>query len=217
MTPTAIGLIGFAVLLVLLALRMPIGIAMTLVGIVGIAVLNSTDAALRILGEFPYAYSSVYALSVIPLFVLMGNFASVSGLGRDLYQAAYAWIGHRPGGLASATILACAGFAALSGSSVASAATMGKVALPEMRRYDYDPRLATGAVAAGGTLGILIPPSTAMIVYALLTEQSIGKLFLAGFLPGVLLAALFIVTIAIIAHLRPELGPRGAVHDLRQR
>jgi tripartite ATP-independent transporter DctM subunit len=217
MNPTTVGLVGFAALLVLLALRMPIGIAMMLVGIVGIAVLNSADAALKILGEFPYAYSSVYSLSVIPLFVLMGNFASASGLGRDLYSAAYAWIGHRRGGLASATIIACAGFAALSGSSVASAATMGKVALPEMRRYDYDPRLATGAVAAGGTLGILIPPSTAMIVYALLTEQSIGKLFLAGFLPGLLLTLLFVATIAIVANMRPALGPRGETHTLRQR
>jgi tripartite ATP-independent transporter DctM subunit len=209
MTPTTIGLIGMAALLLLLALRMPIGIAMMLVGIFGIAALNSVDAALRILGQFPYAYSSVYELSVIPLFVLMGNFATASGLGRDLYGAAYAWIGHRRGGLASATIIACAGFAALSGSSVASAATMGKVALPEMRRYGYDPRLATGAVAAGGTLGILIPPSTAMIIYALLTEQSIGKLFLAGFLPGLLLTLLFVVTIAIVAGLRPEMGPPG--------
>jgi tripartite ATP-independent transporter DctM subunit len=217
MSPTAVGLIGFAALLLLLALRMPIGIAMMLTGIVGIAVLNSTDAALRILGEFPYAYSSVYALSVIPLFVLMGNFASASGLGRDLYAAAYAWIGHWRGGLASATILACAGFAALSGSSVASAATMGKVALPEMRRYGYDPRLATGAVAAGGTLGILIPPSTALIVYALLTEQSIGKLFLAGFLPGLLLTVLFIATIGIVASLRPAYGPPGAVHSFAER
>ncbi|NUO82224.1 TRAP transporter large permease subunit [candidate division KSB1 bacterium] len=217
MSQTTIGFIGFAALLFLLALRMPIGIAMMLVGTVGIAVLNSPDAALRILGEFPYAYSSVYALSVIPLFVLMGNFASASGLGRDLYGAAYAWIGHRRGGLASATILACAGFAALSGSSVASAATMGKVALPEMRRYRYDPRLATGAVAAGGTLGILIPPSTAMIVYALLTEQSIGKLFLAGFLPGLLLTALFVVTIAVVANLRPEMGPPGERQSIGRR
>jgi tripartite ATP-independent transporter DctM subunit len=217
MSPTLVGIVGMVVLLVLLALRMPIGIAMMLVGIVGIAVLNSADAALKILGEFPYAYSSVYSLSVIPLFVLMGNFASASGLGRDLYAAAYAWIGHRRGGLASATIIACGGFAALSGSSVASAATMGKVALPEMRRYRYDPRLATGAVAAGGTLGILIPPSTAMIVYALLTEQSIGKLFLAGFLPGVLLMLLFVATIAIVANLRPAMGPPGERHTLGQR
>ncbi len=217
MSGTTIGVIGFAALLLLLALRMPIGIAMMLSGIVGIAALNSTDAALKILGEFQYAYSATYILSVIPLFVLMGNFASSSGLARDLYGAAYAWIGHRRGGLASATILACAGFAALSGSSVASAATMGKVALPEMRRYGYDARLATGTVAAGGTLGILIPPSTAMIVYAILTEQSIGKLFLAGFLPGILLTLLFILTIGVMTALRPEYGPPGRVHALRER
>jgi len=217
MSGTTIGIIGFVVLLLLLALRMPIGIAMMLVGIVGIAALNSMDAALKILGEFPYAYSSVYTLSVIPLFVLMGNFASSSGLARDFYGAAHAWIGHWRGGLASATVLACAGFAAVSGSSVASAATMGKVALPEMRRYGYDPRLATGVVAAGGTLGILIPPSTAMIVYALLTEQSVGKLFLAGFLPGILLAALFIITILIMTTWHPQYGPRGPRHSLRER
>ncbi len=217
MSGTTIGIIGFVVLLLLLALRMPIGIAMMLVGIVGIAALNSADAALKILGEFPYAYSSVYTLSVIPLFVLMGNFASSSGLARDFYGAAYAWIGHRRGGLASATVIACAGFASLSGSSVASAATMGKVALPEMRRYGYDPRLATGVVAAGGTLGILIPPSTAMIVYALLTEQSVGKLFLAGFLPGILLSALFILTIVVMTARHPEYGPPGRKHSLRER
>jgi tripartite ATP-independent transporter DctM subunit len=217
MSGATIGIIGFVALLLLLALRMPIGIAMMLVGIIGIAAINSTDAALKILGEFPYAYSSVYTLSVIPLFVLMGNFASSSGLARDFYAAAYAWIGHRRGGLASATVLACAGFAALSGSSVASAVTMGKVALPEMRRYGYDPRLATGVVAAGGTLGILIPPSTAMIVYALLTEQSIGKLFLAGFLPGILLSGLFILTIIAMTTWRPHYGPPGRRHSLRER
>jgi tripartite ATP-independent transporter DctM subunit len=217
MSPTLAGLIGFAGLLVLLAMRMPIGIAMMLVGFVGIAVLNNTDAALHTLGSFPYAYSSVYELSVIPLFVLMGNFAAASGMGRDLYAAAYAWVGHRRGGLASATILACAGFAALSGSSVASAVTMGRVALPEMRRYNYDARLATGAVASGGTLGILIPPSTALIVYALLTEQSIGQLFLAGFLPGLLLTLLFVVTVAVVAFVRPEFGPPSEAMPMRAR
>jgi tripartite ATP-independent transporter DctM subunit len=217
MSPTLAGLVGFAGLFVLLAVRMPIGIAMMLVGFVGIAVLNNTDAALHTLGSFPYAYSSVYELSVIPLFVLMGNFAAASGMGRDLYAAAYAWVGHRRGGLASATILACAGFAALSGSSVASAVTMGRVALPEMRRYNYDARLATGAVASGGTLGILIPPSTALIVYALLTEQSIGQLFLAGFLPGLLLTLLFVVTVAAVAFVRPEFGPPSEAMPMRAR
>jgi tripartite ATP-independent transporter DctM subunit len=209
MTPTAAGIAGMAALLALLFLRMPIGIAMALVGAVGIAVLNTPDAALHVLGSYPFSYAAVQALSVIPLFVLMGNFAAVSGMSADLFAAAYAWLGHRRGGLASATVLACAGFAALSGSSVASAITMGRVTLPEMRRYGYDPRLATGVVAAGGTLGILIPPSTVLVIYGILTEQSIGKLFLAGFLPGLLLTALFIVTVVIVCGVRPDFGPPG--------
>ncbi|HEX2257490.1 MAG TPA: TRAP transporter large permease [Afifellaceae bacterium] len=217
MSPTVAGVVGFVALFAFLGLRMPIGLAMMLVGAAGIAVLNSTAAALNTLGSFPFSYSSVFTLSVIPLFVLMGSFATVSGMGTDLYRTAYAWIGHRRGGLAAATILACAGFAALSGSSVAAAATMGKVSLPEMRRYSYDSRLATGAVAAGGTLGILIPPSTVLIVYALLTEQSIGRLFLAGFLPGLLLTALFVATVLIVATLRPGFGPPGERHSLGER
>jgi tripartite ATP-independent transporter DctM subunit len=216
-SPTLAGLLGIAALLALLALRMPIGIAMALVGAIGIAILNSPDAALTVLGSYPYSYSAVHALSVIPLFVLMGNFAAVSGMGTDLYAAAHAWIGNRRGGLASATILACAGFAALSGSSVASAVTMGRVALPEMRRYHYDPRLAAGVVAAGGTLGILIPPSTVLIIYAILTEQSIGRLFLAGFLPGLLLTALFVLTVVVVCWLRPGFGPPVAAAPFGER
>jgi tripartite ATP-independent transporter DctM subunit len=216
-TPTSVGLIGMAALLVLLFARMPIGIAMSLVGAAGVAVLNSPEAALNSLGSFPYSHAAVQAFAVIPLFVLMGNFAAVSGMGTDLYAAAYAWLGHRRGGLASATVLACAGFAALSGSSVASAVTMGRVCLPEMRRYAYDPRLATGVVAAGGTLGILIPPSTVLVVYALLTEESIGRLFLAGFLPGLLLTALFVMTVMVICALRPGFGPPGEKLPIRSR
>ena len=217
MTPTAIGLIGMAALLVLLFARMPIGLAMALVGALGVAAINSPQAALNSLGSFPYSHAAVQAFAVIPLFVLMGNFAAVSGMGKDLYTAAYAWMGQRRGGLASATVLACAGFAALSGSSVASAVTMGRVCLPEMRRYAYDPRLATGVIAAGGTLGILIPPSTVLVVYALLTEESIGRLFLAGFLPGLLLTGLFLLTVMIVCALRPEFGPPGERLPLRER
>jgi len=217
LSPTAAGLVGMAALLVLLALRMPIGIAMSLVGAIGIGVLNSPHAALHSLGSFPFSHAAAQAFAVIPLFVLMGNFAAASGMGRDLYAAAHAAIGHRRGGLASATIMACAGFAALSGSSVASAVTMGRVCLPEMRRYQYDPRLATGVIAAGGTLGILIPPSTVLVVYALLTEQSIGRLFLAGFLPGVLLTALFVLTVMLMCALRPQLGPPGERLPARER
>ena len=207
MTPTLAGILGFVALFALLAIRMPIGLAMMVVGAGGIALLNSTTAALNNLGTFAYSYSAVYTLSVIPLFVLMGSFASVSGMGADMYRTAYAWVGHKRGGLAAATILACAGFAALSGSSIAAAATMGKVSLPEMERYKYHPGLATGAIAAGGTLGILIPPSTVLIVYALLTEQSVGRLFLAGILPGLLLTALFVLTVFAVAILNPNAGP----------
>jgi tripartite ATP-independent transporter DctM subunit len=212
-----IGLAGVIAMLVLLGLRMPIGIAMLLVGIVGFGALNGFQQALYALGSYPYGYAAVYELAVIPLFVLMGNAAAVSGMGRDLYAAAYAWVGHWRGGLASATIVSCAGFAALSGSSVASAVTMGRVCLPEMKRYNYDPRLATGTVAAGGTLGILIPPSTAFIVYAILTEESIGKLLLAGFLPGLLLTALFVVTITIWTRFQPALGPPGPRATVQER
>ncbi len=204
-----IGIGGIAVMLVLLVLRMPIGTAMLLVGIVGFAILNGVPAALSAIGTYPFQYAAAYDLAVIPLFVLMGNCAAVSGMARDLFVAAYAWVGHWRGGLASATIAACAGFAAVSGSSVASAITMGRVCLPEMRRYNYDHRLATGTIAAGGTLGILIPPSTAFVIYGILTEQSIGRLLLAGILPGLLLTAIFMATIAIWTHYRPHYGPPG--------
>ena len=224
MSPPTIGLVGIVVMLLLLALRMPIGIAMLLVGAVGFVILHGVEPALHMLGSYPYSYAAYYELSVIPLFVLMGNAAAVSGMGRDLYTAAYAWVGHWRGGLASATIVSCAGFAAVSGSSVASAVTMGRICLPEMKRYNYDDRLATGTVAAGGTLGILIPPSTAFIVYAILTEQSIGRLLLAGVFPGLLLAALFIITIIDLDPLRPKPRPartggaaRGALEDARPR
>mgnify|MGYP003308301702 FL=1 len=147
----------------------------------------------------------------------MGNFASISGMSRDLYQAAYAWFGHWRGGLASATIAACAGCASVSGSSVASAVTMGRVSLPEMRRYKYDARLSTGCIAAGGTLGILIPPSTGFVIYAILTEESIGRLFLAGVLPGLLLTALFMLVVYIQTRINPQLGPPGPIVSIRER
>jgi tripartite ATP-independent transporter DctM subunit len=182
---------------------------MLLVGSIGFAILVNWPAASSLLGSEPYHVTSFYPLSVIPLFVMMGLFATLSGMARDFYAAAYAWFGHWRGGLAAATIAACSGFSALSGSSVATAATIGQVALPEMRRYRYDPRLATGAVAAGGTLGILIPPSAGMVVYAVLTEQSIGRLFLAGVLPGLLLTAMFLLTIAIVCSIAPHYGPPG--------
>ncbi len=209
MSDTAFGLVGVASLFILLALRMPVAIAMALVGVVGFGIMNGWSPAFSMLGDEAFVIANNYELIVIPLFILMGNFASTSGMSRDLYNAAYAWVGHWRGGLASATIAACAGFAALSGSSVASAITMGRVSLPEMRRYNYDSRLATGCIAAGGTLGILIPPSTGFIIYAILTEESIGRLFLAGVFPGLLLTALFMISIYIQTRINPDLGPAG--------
>ena len=217
LSPAVSGYIGLVALFVLLALRMPVGIVLILVGGLGIASITGWQAAISMLSSEPFIIAGSVPLIIIPLFVLMGNLASLSGMSRDLYEAAYVWFGHRRGGLASATIAACAGFAALSGSSVASAVTMGRVALPEMKRFNYDPRLSTGCVAAGGTLGILIPPSTGFIVYAILTETSVGKLFLAGILPGILLALLFVLTVALITWINPELGPPGPYHDFRER
>jgi tripartite ATP-independent transporter DctM subunit len=209
MTIELAGVAGIIALLLLLALRMPVGIAMMAVGTAGIALLVNERAALATLANETIAITTKTELLVIPLFILMGNLATASGLSRNLYDAAYAWVGARRGGLASATVLGCAGFSALCGSSVASAVTVGKVALPEMERHGYDPGLATGTVAAGGTLGILIPPSAGFVVYAILTEQSIGQLFIAGILPGLLLTGLFLVTVALLVARNPALGPPG--------
>ncbi len=209
MSATLVGIIGLGGLFFLLAFRTPVAIAMMVIGVIGIWVLNGWQASMSTLVDESFVIASTYELIVIPLFVLMGNFATISGMSADLYRAAYAWVGHWRGGLASATIASCAGFAALSGSSVASAVTMGRVSLPEMRRYNYDNRLATGCIAAGGTLGILIPPSTGFVIYAILTEESIGRLFLAGVLPGLLLTVLFMVSIYIQTRINPTLGPAG--------
>jgi len=217
MTPLAIGLIGLAVLFVLLLSRMPIGLVMALVGFAGFAIIAGFSDALGILGTVPYATFANYNMSIIPLFILMGAFCYYSGLSKDLYDTVHAWIGHFRGGLSMATVGACAGFAAVSGSSLATAATMGTVALPEMKRYKYDDRLATGAVAAGGTIGILIPPSIVLILYAVITEQSIGKLFLAGIIPGVLEALFYLLTIYILCKFNPQLGPPGPGTTFKQK
>ena len=217
MSPTLYGIIGLFLLIALMLQRMPVAFAMMVVGLIGIALLNSPAAAFATLVDQAWVVSSYYELTVIPLFVLMGNIASQCGMSRDLYAAAHAWVGHLRGGLASATIIGCTGFAALSGSSVASALTLGRVALPEMKRYNYDMRLATGVVAAGGTLGILIPPSTGFVIYAILTEESIGRLFVAGVFPGLLLAALFIVTVSIRTRINPKLGPPSEKATLTER
>ena len=207
MDPTVLGILGLVVLLVLMSQRVPVALAMTAVGFAGLVVLNSWAAALATLVTETWSTLIFYELTVIPFFVLMGNVASACGMSRDLYSAANAWVGWMRGGLAHGTVLGCTGFAALSGSSVASALTIGRVALPEMARFGYDRRLAAGAVAAGGTLGILIPPSTGFVIYAILTEESIGRLFLAGVIPGLILAAIFLVAIFIQITLKPEIGP----------
>ena len=209
MSATAIGVLGLFFLFFFLALRMPVAMAMMVVGFFGTISISGLPAALSILGGEAFEISTTETLIVVPLFILMGNLAGVSGISKDLYAAAYAWLGHYRGGLASATIGGCAGFAALSGSSIASAVTMGRVALPEMKRYKYGDSLATGAVAAGGTLGILIPPSTGMIIYAILTEESIGRLFMAGVFPGLLMTALFILAIYVVTTLKPDIGPKA--------
>lgn len=217
MTAAGIGGVGIALLFVLLILRIPVAFAMFVVGFFGIAALDSFASAKSLLASEAFTLASSPELVVIPLFIMMGNVASASGMSRRLYDAAYALIGRLRGGLASATVIGCGGFAALSGSSVASALTMGKVALGEMERFRYDDRLSTGVVAAGGTLGILIPPSTGFVVYAILTEQSIGRLFLAGVLPGLLLLTLFVLAVTAICWLRPEFGPAGPATTAAQK
>lgn len=209
MSSEMVGVLGIVFLFVLLALRMYIGMAMALVGFLGLCVLVGVHAGINILGITPLAEGSSYTLSVIPLFVLMGQFAFLSGISSDIYRTVYTWMGHFRGGMAMATIVACSGFAAVCGSSLATGATMGMVAIPEMKKYNYDSRLATGCVAAGGTLGILIPPSIGFVLYGILTEQSIGRLFMAGLIPGILLASLFVIVIAIQCRINPEMGPCG--------
>jgi tripartite ATP-independent transporter DctM subunit len=210
MSPAAAGIVGIGLLISLFLLRMPVAFAMALVGLVGFAYLTTPEAALSLLSRDIFDTFSSYPLSVIPMFILMGNFAFASGISQRLYKTTYAWIGHRRGGLTMATVFACAGFGAICGSSTATAATMGKIALPEMKKYNYDDTLATGTVAAAGTLGILIPPSTVLIVYGILTEESIGKLFVAGILPGILLTIFFAATVAILCWRNPAIGPPGA-------
>ncbi|EEX12310.1 trap dicarboxylate transporter, dctm subunit [Citreicella sp. SE45] len=217
MSSVFVGSVGLALLLVLLLMRIPVAFAMFAVGFIGIWILNGLQAATGLLSSETFALASNSELIVVPLFILMGNVASATGMSRKLYDAAYATIGQVRGGLASATVIGCGGFAALSGSSVASALTMGRTALAEMDRFAYSPRLSTGVVAAGGTLGILIPPSTGFVIYAILTEQSIGRLFMAGILPGILLLSAFLLTIALLCTLKPELGPRGPKTNAREK
>jgi C4-dicarboxylate transporter DctM subunit len=203
------SLIGFAAIFLLALLRVPLAFAMGLVGFVGVGYLISWPAALANVSQVVFETGFAYTLSVIPLFILMGNFVARAGLAHELFQAAYAFIGHVRGGLAHATVMACAGFGAICGSSIATAATMSRVAYPSMKKLGYSDELSTGVMAAGGTLGIMIPPSTIMVIYGIITETHIGKLFAAGVLPGLLTMLLLMVGIGVVTSRDPEHAPAG--------
>ena len=209
MSSSIIGIIGILVFLILIFMRMPIAFAMALTGFAGFAYLTTSAISLNMVAGEIYGTFSAYNLSVIAMFVWMGFLAYYSGIGTRLYVFAYKLVGHRPGGLAIATQAACAVFGAICGSNTATAATMGAIALPEMKKYHYEDAMATASVAAGGVLGVLIPPSVIFIVYGMSTEQSIGRLFIAGILPGILLMSLYIFTIVILTRRNPDLGPAG--------
>jgi len=207
--PLLIGVAGLAVLIFLIVIRMPIAYAMILVGGVGVTLLNGTAIFMSQLKTLAYGQFSIFDLSVVPMFVLMGALATRAGLSQDMFRAANAWFGWLRGGTAMAAIAACATFGAVCGSSLATASTMGKVALPELRRYNYSGALATGTLAAGGVLGILIPPSVVLIIYAIIVEANIVTMFMAALLPGIMAVGLFLLTIAIYVALNPNAGPRG--------
>ena len=203
------ALIALTAVLVLAVARIPLGFAMAIVGTIGFAALRGPIAAVETVGQLILDFSMSYTFAVLPMFVLMGAFVHRSALSKDLYEASYAWLGHFRGGLSMATVAASAGFGAACGSSVATAATMGRVALPSMRRFGYDPGLAAGTIAAGGTLGILIPPSMSLVVYGFLTQQDIGRLFIAGIVPALITVVLYFCVIAIVTRLKPQAGPPG--------
>jgi tripartite ATP-independent transporter DctM subunit len=217
MSPETAGIAGIALLLLLFLLRMPVAFSMALVGLIGFAYLGGIESALTLLAQDIFEVFTSYPLSVIPMFILMGSFAYASGISHRLYKSSYTWVGQLRGGLTVATVLACSGFAAICGSTAATAATMGRIALPEMKKYGYDDVLATGTVASAGTLGILIPPSTVLIVYGILTEESIGKLFVAGILPGFILSLFFVATVVLLCLRDPAAGPPGPQTTWKQK
>ena len=217
MSGDAVAIIGFVMLFVLMLLRVPVGMAMGLVGVGGFAYLVGGSAALKNVGHTTARTVTDYNFAVIPLFLLMGAFATTSGMSRELFRAANAFVGHLRGGLGIATIAACGGFAAICGSSIATAATFSRVAYPEMRRFGYPQSFATGVIAAGGTLGIMIPPSTVFAVYGLITEQDVGKLFIAGVIPGLLAVAMYMMAITLIGFARPGFLPSGQRSTLKER
>jgi len=209
MSTDAVAVIGFVSLFTLMLLRVPIGMALGLVGVTGFGYLTSMGPALKIVGHTTMRTVTDFNYAVVPLFLLMGSFATTSGMSRELFRAANAFIGHLRGGLGIATILACGGFAAICGSSVATAATFSRVAYPEMRRFNYPESFSAGVIAAGGTLGIMIPPSTVLAIYGIITEQDIGKLFIAGVIPGILAVIMYAATVSIIGWARPGFLPSG--------
>ncbi len=218
MSTDAVAVTGFVALFALMLLRVPVGIAMGVVGVLGFGyMIGDIGPALKLLAQSPIRTATDAEFAVIPLFLLMGAFASASGMSRELFRASNTFLGHLRGGLGIATIVACGGFAAICGSSVATAATFSKVAYPEMRQYGYPQSFATGVIAAGGSLGIMIPPSTVFAVYGLITEQDIGKLFIAGILPGLLAVGMYIATINIIALVRPGFLPSAPRHTWTER
>src|SRR3954468_9116387 len=212
-----IAFLGFVSLFVLMMLRVPVGMAMGLVGVTGYSVIVGAGPALKLVGQTSLRTVTDYTFGVIPMFMLMGAFVSASGLSREMFKAADAFLGHLRGGLGIATVVACGGFAAICGSSVATAATFSTVAYPEMRRFGYPQSFSTGVIAAGGTLGAMLPPSTVLAVYAILTQQDIGKLFMAGVLPGLLAMAMYVLTIALIVRIRPGFLPAGSPKPWRER
>jgi len=218
MEPITIGLLGLAALMLMLfCTNMPVGFAMALVGFCGFAAVVNPQAAMSSMTSSLWEVFSSYGLTVIPFFIFMGNICFNAGVSNRLYKTAYTWIGQVRGGISMATVLACAGFAAICGSNAATAATMSAVALPEMKKFGYHPALATGSVACGSTLGVIIPPSVVLIVIGLSTGESIAKLFFAALIPGLLLTALFILTIWLICLRRPELGPKGPVTTIKEK
>src|SRR5215468_4595831 len=217
MSTDAVAVIGFVVLFALMLLRVPVGMAMGLVGVSGYSYLVGAGPALKTVGHTSMRTVTDYTFGVIPMFLLMGAFVTNSGMSRELFRAANSFVGHLRGGLGIATIVACGGFAAISGSSVATAATFSTVAYPEMRRFNYPQSFAAGVIAAGGTLGAMLPPSTVLAVYGIITEQDIGKLFIAGILPGALAATMYITTVAIIGAARPGYLPAGPRSSWKER
>src|SRR5213592_2743125 len=213
----AVAVLGFVALFALMLLRVPVGMAMGLVGVCGFSYLVSGSAALKMVGQTSMRTVTDYTFGVIPMFLLMGAFVSNSGMSRELFRAANSFVGHFRGGLGIATIASCAGFASISGSSVATAATFSTVAYPEMRRYGYPQSFSTGVIAAGGTLGAMLPPSTVLAVYGIITEQDIGKLFIAGIIPGLLAAAMDMITVVIIGRVRPKFLPSAPRHSWSER